>query len=79
MAMLRVRCAWCEAVLAEGDPGEETTDGICPACYAQFVVDSGMLSEIARRVVRAYVKANPADFARALGEMRAAVGGHNGR
>lgn len=29
---LRHVCAWCGLVTAKGDPGAETSHGICPAC-----------------------------------------------
>jgi hypothetical protein len=32
---LRRVCSWCGAILAEGDPGAETSHSICESCYAR--------------------------------------------
>lgn len=39
---LRVVCAWCKTVLAEGGPGASTSHGICPACAAMVRADNGV-------------------------------------
>lgn len=47
--VLRIECSWCKDVLREGDPGAETSHGICDPCAnrmrarqaAQRVVVSG--------------------------------------
>ncbi len=31
-SIFRVVCAWCDAVLAEGQKGAPTSHGICPGC-----------------------------------------------
>ena len=39
---LRVVCAWCKTVLAEGGPGAPTSHGICSACAVMLRRDNGM-------------------------------------
>lgn len=34
---IRVECAWCKAVLAEGDPGAEVSHGICSPCKERLL------------------------------------------
>jgi hypothetical protein len=36
---LRIVCAWCGEVLEEGDPGAETSHGICATCDATVEAD----------------------------------------
>lgn len=33
---LRVVCAWCGRVTREGDPGADTSHGICKACVREY-------------------------------------------
>lgn len=34
---LRKVCAWCNAIIDEGDPGAGVTHGMCEACYGKEV------------------------------------------
>lgn len=38
--MLTIICAWCQAVMQEGDEGSEVSHGICDECYKR-VMDGG--------------------------------------
>lgn len=40
--MLRVICAWCKAVMVEGDEPEPVSHSICPVCDAKLRAEEGL-------------------------------------
>lgn len=36
------RCPWCSTIMEHGDPGAETTDGICDLCAEKLLADAGI-------------------------------------
>jgi hypothetical protein len=36
MAILKLVCAWCGHVIRGGDPGSDTSHGICPKCFVKW-------------------------------------------
>ncbi len=34
--LLRIVCSWCGLVMREGEPGAETSHGMCPECLARM-------------------------------------------
>ena len=37
--ILRLVCAWCQAVLRDGSPGAQTSHGMCSGCQARFLAE----------------------------------------
>ena len=52
---LRVECAWCGKVLQEGDPGAQTSHGMCILCFVRAEHDRRPIDSQTRTEIIAYM------------------------
>ena len=52
---LRVECAWCGKVLQEGDPGAQTSHGMCILCFVRAEHEERTIDKQTRIYIRAYM------------------------
>ncbi len=43
--VLNIICAWCKVTIASGDPGAETSHGMCESCLKKLCDPAGEKSE----------------------------------